>query len=250
MLATKAPDALNEPRKFLIVDLAILEGADVKGALGGPEDAIPVFETLVEAHHILAELLCALRVGRDQNRDIFEFFAVATDVIEEFDDVGIVFAGLVGEIPTFEALVVAVALDGFFEKGEIEFDLFPPVSSPPMKARVIGSKVDIEVVLVGQRVEGLAKIIIDGQQVRDGLGGEDALVLVARPDDDDGIDPDLGIELKLLLPVRIAPVLAGNIVGDLIEKCAGYSGQGRHSARSLHAQRACNDGEHIEYQRG
>ena len=64
------------------MDLAVLEGADVEGALCLLKDPVPVLEGLFESKGALAGLLGALGVGRDQDRDILELPAVAADVVE------------------------------------------------------------------------------------------------------------------------------------------------------------------------
>ncbi len=53
------------------------------------------------------------------------------------------------------------------------------------------------------------------------MGGEDALVLVSGPDNDDGVDADFLVEGKFSSPFSFSPVLAGDIVSNFIEECAG-----------------------------
>ncbi len=55
-----------------------------------------------------------------------------------------------------------------------------------------------------------------------------ALVLVARPDDDQGVETNPRVKLELSPPLPLRPVLTGNIVGDLVEKSTRDSGERRH----------------------
>ena len=150
------------------------------------------------------------------------------DVIVDFDDVGIVFTRLVGEVPTGKALVVSVACVGFVDERFVEIDFFPPGAPPPVESGIIGTEVKLEVVFVGQRKEHLADVFVDRQQAWNHMAWIDAFVFVARPDDDDGVEADARVEFELASPLSLRPVLAGDIVGYFVKKGSRDPGERRH----------------------
>lgn len=228
MFVSQFADALDKVGQLLVVHLAVLERADVERASRFAEDEIPVVEALFEGQRIRTELLGALGVGRDEDGKIAKLLAELADAVEELDDVGFVSAGFVAEIPTGKALVMAVALDRLFEEELVDFDLLPPGLAHPVEARIVGSKEGLEAIFVGEGVEHLADIVVDFQKVGEALRLEDALVLVPGADDDDGVDADPGVEFEFFAPIRLAPVLARDVVGDLVEESAGYAGKRGH----------------------
>lgn len=123
-----------------------------------------------------------------------------------------------GEIPALEALMVTVSRPCFIQKGLIDVDFLPPGPAVPMVTGIIGAEEHINAVLVREGEKQLADVFINGEQVGNRFCREDALVLVTRADDDDRINPDLGVKLKFLFPVFFAPVLAWNVVGDLVKE--------------------------------
>jgi hypothetical protein len=64
-------------------------------------------------------------------------------------------------------------------------------ASRRMRASVderVGAEVHVQVVVVGQGEEDFTNVFVDRKQIRQAFGGEDALVLVASADDDNGVD--------------------------------------------------------------
>src|SRR4051812_942356 len=106
--------------------LPVLERADVEGAACLREDAVPVLERLVQRKRGGSKLFCPLRIWGDEDGKVLGLFAVASDVVEQLDDMSVVLAGFVGEIPALEGRMVAVSLHHLVDEGLVEIDLFPP----------------------------------------------------------------------------------------------------------------------------
>lgn len=210
------------------MDLTILKCTEVERALRRREDSVPVVERLFESERILTRLFGPLGIGRNENRDVLQGAAHLADMVEHLDDVSVIFARFMGEIPSGEALVMPVTLGCFFQKRLIDFDFLPPGTLPPVVARVVSSKEDFQVVLVGQGEEKLAQVIVNGKQIGEALSLENAPIFVSSPDDDDRVNSDFFIQSKLSPPLHFPPVLAGDVVGDLIKECPGDSRQSGH----------------------
>ena len=215
------------------MDLAVLESADVEGAMGIGKDPLPVIERLVDGHdRPTAELLCALGKWRNQNRNVFCRLAVTADMVEQLNDVGIVSRRFVAEVPAFERWVVTIALDSFIDKGFVEIYFLPPTSAVPEETGIVGAKEDVQVELVSQAEKQFANVVVNREKIGDRLRGENALVLVSGSDDDNGVDTDCFIEFEFFAPLRRTPVLGRDVVGDFVEKGSGDSRRRGHKSES------------------
>ena len=145
------------------------------------------------------------------------------------DDVGVIFSRLVSQVPARKALVVTVSGVRFVDERLVEVDLFPSGSSPPVEAAVVGSEVQFEAIFVRQGEEHFADILVSGQKRRNHLRRIDALILVARPNDDQRVEANAFVKLKLAPPLPLRPVLTGNIVSYLVEKSTRDPGERRHA---------------------
>ncbi len=82
-------------------------------------------------------------------------------MVEQFDDVGVVFTCFVGEVPAGETFVVAISLERFVDEGFVDFDFLPPGSSPPVESAIVGSEVEFETELVGEGEEHFSDVFVD-----------------------------------------------------------------------------------------
>lgn len=238
VLFAQRRDSLHKVRQLLIVNLTILERANVDHLVRLREDSVPVVKTLFERERVLAELLRALRIRRDQHRKVGELLAMRADLLVQLDNVGVILPGFVGLIPTRERLVMPIPSVRFIQEFLVELDLLPIGSSPPEKAAVVSTKKDLDPEFVGKAEEDFADVFVDWQQVRNDLARKNALVAVSRANDDDGVNADLGIQLKLFAPLFTAPILARNIVGDFIQKRASDSKRLSHDEKVTRQQKS------------
>ena len=65
------------------------------------------------------------------------------NVVMNLDDVGVVLARLMGQIPTGKALVVTVAGIRLVNERLVDLDLFPPRPPPPIEPRIVRSEVQL-----------------------------------------------------------------------------------------------------------
>lgn len=163
VLLAKLGNAVDELWQFLVMNLTILERAEVEALVRLGENSVPMVEALFQCQRVLAGLLGTLGVWRDQNWQVGFSFAVLADVVVNFDNVGIVFACLVGQVPPSKALVVAVSGVGFVDERLVQVDLLPPCSPPPVKAGIVRAEVQIEANLIGQRIEHFADVLVHRQ---------------------------------------------------------------------------------------
>ena len=217
MPSSEIADARQEAGQFLIVDLTVLKSANIKGALSVRKNPLPVVERFVERHNLPAtELLGALRKRGDENRNVFDRLAVPPDVVEKFDDVCVVSRRFMAKIPSLEGWVMPVTHDGLVDKRLIEVDFLPPTAPIPKITGVVGAKVNFQSQFVREAKEHLADVFVDWEQIRNGFGWENALVLVPGANDDHRVDSDRSVEFKFSSPLIPSPILGWNVVGDFV----------------------------------
>ena len=150
-------------------------------------------------------------------------------MVEQLDNVGIVLAGLVSEVPPGKALVMSVACVSFVDKRLVDIDFLPPTTPPPKEPRIVGAEEQFQVIFVGQRKEHLADVFVDWKKTWNHLARIDAFVLIARANDDDRIHPDPIVKLELAPPLPLRPVLTRDVVRDFVEKSTRDPGERRHA---------------------
>ena len=212
--------------------MPVLEGAGIYHVVYAVEDFVPLALVLVHRHGIgLGQLAAACHDGllavnprRDERgQSAGNVLALLAHGMEGIDGPLGGTAYLAADVPSAEALVLAaILLPHFVYYIFIVLNLPGEVARVPVAARIVEAEVELHAMLVCQAEEHVqqvgARLIASlAHQVFGRIGDE---LAVAGTDHDDGVDADGTHVAEVPVPLFLAPVLVGDVMGNLIQEGA------------------------------